>query len=140
MPNRDTIHLDLPASHKYLNVLSASIAAMLERAETPVKRDELTYNLQLAVHEICTNIVEHAYQGQPAGRIKITLTLSAQLRQFTVDLADTGRCFDPAAVSAPDLDTGQVRGYGLFLIEQLLDIVTYQPQPDHNHWHLVKNL
>lgn len=140
MNETDTIHLDLPASHKYLNVLSGCIAEMLARAGELAQPDELLYNVQLAVHEICTNIVEHAYSHANRGRIKITLTLSAHPRQFIVDLYDTGRCFDPAGVPSPDLDEGQIHGYGLYLVRQLMDTVTYDPQSSNNRWQLVKNL
>lgn len=136
----DTIQLDLPASHKYLNVVSGCIAEMLARAGELAGPDELIYNVQLAVHEICANIVQHAYNHDNRGRIKITLTLSPHPRQFMVDLHDTGCAFDPAGVPAPDLDEGQVHGYGLFLARQLMDTVTYYPQAGHNRWQLVKNL
>ena len=136
----DTIHLDLPARLKYLNVLGGCIAEMLARAEELAEPDETIYNMQLAVHEVCTNIVEHAYNEDHSKRIKITLTLSQNLRQFVVDLFDTGSSFDPSEVSIPNLDEPQVDGYGLYLVRQLMDTVTYHSQPGNNRWQLVKKL
>jgi serine/threonine-protein kinase RsbW len=138
MNDSDVIRLDLPATHKYLNVLGACLGEMLTRAEGLDDPTALTYAVQLAVHEICANIVEHAYAGQPAGRIGVTVTLAAQPRRLVVDLADTGRSFDPAGVPEPDLTEGQAGGYGLFLVRQLMDDVTYHPQPGGNHWRLAK--
>lgn len=140
MSESDTVHLDLPADYKYLNVLGSCIAEMLARVEELAKPDEIIYNMQLAVHEVCVNIVKHAYNNNNSERIRITLTVLQNPRQFVVDLVDTGCSFDPSGVSAPNLDDMQVHGYGLFLAQQLLHTVTYYPQPDHNRWQLVKNL
>ncbi len=95
-----TIRLDLPATHKYLNVLGACIESMLAQIEELPDREQLVYSLQLAVQETATNIVNHAYAGG-AGRIKVTMTLCRRARQFIIEMHDTGQhTFDLA--SAPD--------------------------------------
>jgi serine/threonine-protein kinase RsbW len=96
--------------------------------------------VQLAAHEVCTNIVEHAYAGNPDGCIAITLTLHPDPPQMTIDFRDTGRTFDLACVPTPNLDEMRERGYGLFLIYNLMDTVEYTPHAEGNHWHLVKYL
>ena len=140
MNELDTIRLDVPATHRYLNVVGACITAVLARVEGLVEPAVVAYSVQLAVHEICTNIVEHAYAGQPEGRITITLALLIEPRCLIISLHDTGRSFDPAHVPAPNLKDGQVGGYGLFLVRELMDDVSYQPQPGSNCWRLVKGL
>lgn len=139
-PLADVIRLDLPATHKYLNVLEACLTGMLARIPALDEPSVLTYGVKLAVHEICTNIVDYAYAGQSVGRINITLTMTPESRRLVVELHDTGLPFDAAAVPEPNLEEGQVHGYGLFLVRQLMDEVTYDPQPDGNRWRLVKNL
>jgi len=134
------IGLDLPAEHRYLNVVGACLAAVLEREETLAERDIVTYNVQLAVQEGCTNIVDHAYEGQAPGRIAVKLTLADGPRRLIVDLYDTGQAFDPALAAAPDLDEPQVHGYGLFLMQALMDEVRYERLADRNHWRLTKHL
>jgi serine/threonine-protein kinase RsbW len=137
MAETEVVHLDLPGTHKYLNMLSACLAQFL--AHMPLNNlEELSYHIQLAVHETCANIVEHAYEGTCKGRIQITLTLGE--RCLTVDIHDTGKAFDPDTVAAPNLDEPQVHGYGLFLIQQLMDEVNYNPKPGDNRWRLVKYL
>ncbi len=139
MSQPDIIQLDLPASHKYLNVLGACITAVLARVEGLPNSEATAYNIQLAVHEICTNIVEHAYKGR-VGRIGVTLTVWQSPRRVSVELVDTGEAFEPANVAEPDLNHGQVRGYGLFLTRKLMDEVTYQRGIEANRWQLVKDL
>jgi serine/threonine-protein kinase RsbW len=136
----DVIHLDLPASLKYLNVLAAAVTALLARVEGLTDPQGTAYNVELAVQETSANIVTHAYQGQTDGRIAVTLRVEAAPRRLIVELRDTGQTFDREAVPLPDLENGQIHGYGLFLVESLMDEVQYQGQPGHNQWRLVKNL
>jgi len=82
------VKLDLPASYRYLNVLGECIAAMLGGDS------EIANALQLATHETCTNIIDHAYAGD-GGRIEATLTLDRPHRTFLVETRDQGdRTFD----------------------------------------------
>ena len=140
MKGFDDIQLDLPATHKYLNVLGACLREMLARVEGLPDVDAFAYNVQLAVHEVCTNVVDHAYADGTSGRIVVCMELVTTPRQLVVEVHDTGGSFDPSSIPLPNLDEGQVHGYGLFLIHQLMDQVTYDPRPDGNTWRLVKNL
>jgi serine/threonine-protein kinase RsbW len=134
------VRLNLPATHKFLNLVGACLGAMLERLERVPEPQAIAYNLELAVHETCANIVEHAYEGEGNGRIDLTFSLAEQPRRLVIDLHDTGRTFDLATVEDINLEEPQVRGYGLFLVQELLDEVCYYPEPGNNHWRLVKML
>jgi serine/threonine-protein kinase RsbW len=136
----EIIRLDLPANHKYLNILGACIAELLVRVDGIEEREVLTYNVQLAAHEACANIIDHAYAGELERRIEIMLTLAGPPRQLIIDLHDTGSAFDLSSVPAPDLDQAHDHGYGLFLIRSLMDEVTYTPRSGSNHWCMVKQL
>jgi serine/threonine-protein kinase RsbW len=136
----DTIRIELPASHKYLSVLSACIAEVLEPIERVPDKTKLVYSVQLAIHEACTNIIDHAYSAQAPGRIQITLAICASPRRLVAELNDTGSAFDPSVIPEPDLAEGQERGYGLFLMREILDEVTYEPRPGGNRWQLTKYL
>lgn len=134
------VKLELPATYKYLNVLSGCIAEMMAHVDGIDDREAMVYNLQLAAHEICTNIVGHAYLNAGTGRIEVALRLTEQPRQLIIELDDRGHTFDPMAVPAPTLDQPQVHGYGLFIVQSLMDEVDYQPMGEGNHWRLVKYL
>ena len=140
MINQEVIQMEFPAQDKYLNVLGASIGAMLQRVEGGEPPEGQIYGIELAVQETCTNIVRHAYAEQNEGRIKVTLTFEKPSRRFIVDVRDTGRSFNPSTIPAPSLGKPQVHGYGLFLMDKLMDEVTYCPEAGGNHWRLVKNL
>jgi serine/threonine-protein kinase RsbW len=131
------IKLDLPASHRYLNVLGASLQAILERVNDIGDRERFAYEMELGVHETCSNIIEHAYKNNP-GRIGVEVILKEERRQVAVFIHDTGCSFDLESVIPPDLNQVQTHGYGLFLVQELIDEVKYIPADGDNHWSLVK--
>ena len=131
--------LDVPAVVNSLPVVSNAFSAILEQINELPEKEIITYNVMLAVHEICTNIIEHAYENK-GGRIAIDIQLDEQSGVLTVDLFDQGRSFDLANVPQPDLDSAPIRGYGLFLVRELMDDVNYTPNHERNHWRLVKHL
>lgn len=124
--------LTIDADLADLEQIGKRIALILENAQD---LSEEAYGIQLAVHECLTNIVVHAY-GDAKGDISITLSLDN--KQFCVDLHDNGRQFSIDDIKHPDLENGQIHGYGIFLMHELMDEVTYNPQPGANHWHLAK--
>jgi len=139
MPQSDKIRINVPAKYRYLNIINALIRSVLERVEAPALSEEMIYQIQLAVHEVCNNIIEHAY-GHEEGEFELTLTVPSATQALILDLYDTGQPFDPATITPPDLSAPRVEGYGLFLAHQLLDEVTYMATASANHWRLVKVL
>lgn len=136
----EQIKLDLPATSKYLNVLSAVIAEVLTRVDGLAQRESVAYNAQLAAHEACANIIDHAYAGTTGQRIAVVITVDDQPLRLVIDLYDSGQPFDLEQTPEPNLNVPQVRGYGLFIIRSLMDHVSYHPEPGNNHWCLVKHL
>jgi serine/threonine-protein kinase RsbW len=153
------IRLDLPGNIKYLNVPGSCIAAMLEREDEIEERDVVIYQVQLAVHELCVNIIEHAY-AETGGRIEIILSICADPHQLLIETCDSGLPFDPSLV--PDPDPLSERGRGLYIKRHFTNEVTYHarggsgwrsngqqvwyriaephPQPGYNYWRLRKHL
>lgn len=140
MSELDPMRLDLPASNAALGELGSYLDAIVMRVEGIADPEITSYNIQLAATEIFTNIVEHAYAGTDGGRVAIAVELLSARRRLVIELCDAGRHFDREAVPIPDLDEAQVHGYGLFLVEQLMDDVDYQPLPSGNCWRLTKYL
>jgi anti-sigma regulatory factor (Ser/Thr protein kinase) len=79
--------------------------------------------LELAVDEAASNIMLHAYcreQGRP-----IELLAEADAGQVTVTLYHCGHDFDAAEVAPPAFDASREHGFGVYLIQKLVDQVTY---------------
>jgi serine/threonine-protein kinase RsbW len=137
----NTVQLDLPARLEYLSVLSVVLGELLQKkVDRLADAGQIVYSVQLAIQEACTNIVRHAYEADSGGRILTTIALIDDPLRITVRLVDTGQWFDMDSVPEPDLDNPQVHGYGLFLIHQLMDEVSYQRDGESNVWRLVKYL
>lgn len=100
--------------------------------------DDFVYLVELAVSEICTNIIQHAYlvaNGQIRG------SLTPLVNGIQIDLYDDGESFDPTAVPTPTTQVNNLNegGYGLHIVRQIMDRVLYQANtPKGNHWRLIK--
>jgi anti-sigma regulatory factor (Ser/Thr protein kinase) len=135
--DNDEIHLAVPARSDSLHVIGSCIMAILERLGPSQANEMLIHNVVLGVHETCVNIIEHAYMSL-TGRINLVFSTFTDPDRFVVDIFDTGRKFALPEIQVPNLGELQVNGYGLFLINCLMDRVIYKPEPNQNHWHFEK--
>ncbi len=93
------------------------------------------YQVEMAVDEACSNIIEHAYGGE--GRGEIDCTCQCEAARLTIVLHDHGKAFDPEQVKPPDLQASleerESHGLGLFFIREWMDQVEYSAQPGENN-------
>jgi serine/threonine-protein kinase RsbW len=138
--SREVIKVDLPADQRYVAVVDACLGELLSRHDLGPNAEKIIYGIRLATYEVCTNIVEHAYHGQPGRRIAVDIFPGELPSRLVVELRDTGEPFDAAAVAAAEPGALREGGYGLTLIRSLLDRVDYEATPQGNCWRLLKNL
>jgi serine/threonine-protein kinase RsbW len=83
-------------------------------------------DLQLAVDEVCANVIEHGYGGQ-GGEIEVTI--EAIEGGVEARVRDWGTSFDPQAIPLPNvnapLEQRQVGGLGLYLVRNVMDDVRF---------------
>ena len=85
--------------------------------------DAVMMKAELAVHEACMNVVDHA--NLPSGStIDVHLELTPE--RLVVRVCDPGDEFDLAAVPEPAPMTLQERGYGVKIIRSLVTELTYR--------------
>lgn len=111
-----------------------AVGPWLRRQLKLLPADEATSvgaRLELAVHEICMNVVDHA--GLPPGS---SMELSAKVddRCVEIRLLDRGQPFVPGDVRRPNPGVPQIRGWGLHLAHRLLDSVSYRRDGKTNVW------
>ena len=116
--------LTLPATLDSL----ALISEFITDATTRVGLDEhAAWQVQLAVDEAATNIIQHGYDPDVPGQIELNWQVEGD--RLMVSLRDTGRRFNPDDVPAPDitspLEERQAGGLGLYLMGQLMDAVEF---------------
>ncbi len=94
-----------------------------------------TFSISMAVDEACTNIIEHAYAGQPEGHITIRCRQAGD--ECRVVIRDAGRPFDPSQIADPDVEAPlqdrEIGGLGIFLMRQLMDEVQFQFDPNEGN-------
>lgn len=138
-----TVKFKYPAHMDYLRDISQEIIDICRQlAGLPAgsRGDDFIYLIELAISEICTNIVKHAYvnsSGDITGQVTL-LNNGVQL-----DFYDQGLGFDPNTVPDPRSDSNELKegGYGLHIVRQIMDVVSYETTSTRgNHWHLIKFL
>lgn len=113
-------------------------ALMCAAAET-VGFDKSDVNhLCLAVDEACTNIIRHAYLGDPTKRIEVRLGLHAD--RLDVTLRDWGRKVDPSSIKPRDLADVRPGGLGVHFIREIMDEVAYDPSGECTELRMSKRL
>ena len=91
--------------------------------------------IELALHEICVNVVEHSYAGDESGSIDVAGWFEPD-GDLRLEVTDHGRPFTSDLAAAATPAAPQVRGYGLALVHQLVDDVTYRRLDGTNVWGL----
>ena len=99
-----------------------------ERARAAALDGEVVADVELALTEALANVIEHAYAGRSDGEIVIGAEIADA--RLAVSVRDWGKVADPDEFERRDLDDPGEGGYGVFLIEELMDDVRRVPQPD----------
>jgi serine/threonine-protein kinase RsbW len=96
--------------------------------------DDVIFDLQLAVDEACTNVIQHGYAGMDPGAIILELKLEPE--QVVARLTDFGRVFEPSVAPKPDvhaaLEDRPMGGFGLYFIYSVMSAVDYETNENGN--------
>jgi len=117
----ELIRLDLPAQPAFVGVARSVVAAVAGSIEG-IDDDRLE-DLRVAVSEACTNAVATHGANDTEGRVVVRCAQGDG--RFEVVIEDSGIGLDPTAL--PETDAG---GWGLQLIEALVDTVTFRQAGD----------
>jgi serine/threonine-protein kinase RsbW len=85
------------------------------------------YHVETAVDEACSNIIEHAYEGENKGDIEVCCQVNP--KDITITLTDYGKSFNPEEIPEPNrdapLEERDSHGLGLYFIRKLMDKVVF---------------
>ena len=121
-----------------LSQVSAQVEAFgQQEAWTP----ELIFQVQLAIDEVGTNIVEH---GTAAHATFMEISLTSDASTVVLHIVDDGNPFNPLQEAPlPDVSLSltdrPIGGLGLHLIQTLMDEESYRREHGKNHLILVKH-
>lgn len=96
---------------------------------------KLTFEINLALEELVTNVISYGYEDQDEHEIRLTLHIeNGRLR---AEIEDDGRPFNPVEAEPPDLDIPlekrPVGGLGIHLVKNMFDALQYQRENGRNH-------
>lgn len=116
-------HLEnLPGARRFVRHFCKS------NSRRPLAGEDL-WQLELAVHEVATNIIRHAYNNRIDQRILIEIQSFED--RIMVHFNHWGRPFiQLESAPQPVVDGKSKCGFGLYLIERCVDRVTYECTPN----------
>jgi serine/threonine-protein kinase RsbW len=134
---RRTVEARLPSRFESIRSVSDMVIKYARRARLD---EQEAYLCKLAVDEACSNIIRHAYGGDPAGEFVVAIRIAAGVCE--IQLTDYGEPYDPQEIPPPamgsTIEEAQPGGLGLYLIRSVMDEVHYTPGPQGNRLVMVK--
>lgn len=109
----------------------ASVAAGLE--EVAVSQ------VALALHELCTNIIRHAYAGSE-GTIYVEASCDPHMLTFVIRDQAPREYAAPQHITLPNPRELAEAGWGMYIVHQLMSQVEYRQLGNGNEWVLKRNL
>ncbi|HMH19047.1 MAG TPA: anti-sigma factor antagonist [Burkholderiales bacterium] len=102
--------------------------------------ERVRHDMSIALEEVVSNIIHHAYRDNASHSISVCLRLAAD--ELQAEIVDDGTAFDPLVHDAPkpsgSLNERTPGGLGLHFVKSLMDNVRYFRAEDGNHLTLVK--
>lgn len=127
--DRDTIEMKIPCDSRFLSIVRLTVAGAAARAGLAVNEVD---DLKVATSEACTNVLEHAYQGQPESACpSIMIRLHVKEGELRVEVEDCGSGFDPKRLPKvdPEQRVKEEGGLGIYLMHSLMDEVKIESAP-----------
>ncbi len=93
--------------------------------------------LQVAVGEITSNSIKHAYEGRSGQPIRLSVEPRGDC--VVIQIEDFGKQFDPSRYRDPNLDEMNEGGMGLYIARQLADEFSFDLARERGtRWILMK--
>lgn len=131
--------LDITSDMANLERVAEFIADIARKSHMSQRQSD---DVQMAVDEAVTNVMEHAYAGQSEGIIFIKCRVDA--RQFFVEIRDTGKSFEYKKLKKPNtkspLSERSIGGLGVFFMKKLMDKVEFTRDQAGNVTRMTKKL
>lgn len=113
---------------RQLHQLREFVRSFCARLPEALLDEDGVSKLELAVDEIASNIMKHAYRGQTSREIHVDAEAFAGRIAFR--LHHRGPAFHPKAVCLPHLNGSRESGLGLYITSQCVDDVRYYQDAD----------
>jgi serine/threonine-protein kinase RsbW len=132
------LRLSVPADFASLRTIATAIKLFVRKHHPERAERKEVHDLRLAVQEACTNIIEHSLHRRPDARLLVVI------REIPgglgVEIQDQGPPYNPRSPLARPPEPTELAegGYGLFLINTLVDEIHYRSRDGVNRLLLIK--
>lgn len=120
--------IQVPSSTRNLAIIREFIARVGEQSGLS---ERALGELELAVDEACTNVIEHAYGHDSTKEVVIRAMFDEE--EIRIEVIDTGRGFEPDQIESLEVDElvekRRTGGLGMRLMKTLMDEVHYELEP-----------
>ena len=132
----EPVVLELPSETAALPRVRAALRELARDAEgVPLAARELA-EVELAVHEACTNAIRHAHRCDASKTIRVEMRRREDALEVLV--RDRGAPFDIDSFQAPAPEALQEGGYGISIMKSWMDEVTLSRENGGNVLRLVR--
>lgn len=130
---RGYVTLHVPCRYSYLRVIRQAVLDLCARAGMSEFR---AAQLEMAVDESCSNIIEHGYEGEADIEMEprhpgLRLNLIQYGDRLVIEILDRGKAFNfkDQQVVDPEqyLEDERDRGLGMYIIKRFVDDAEYTP-------------
>jgi serine/threonine-protein kinase RsbW len=92
--------------------------------------EEQSDNMAIALTELAVNAIQHGNKNDP--KKKVTFHAQFKKDHLKVSISDEGKGFDPNDIPNPTnpQNLWKEHGRGIFLVQNLIDEVTFAPSPN----------
>lgn len=140
-PAQHFFHWRVSSELSRLSQVNKDLSRLRAKLPKTPAMEEWYFELDLAVTELVSNVMRHSYP-ETNGFITGTLALYDDCVKF--DMYDRGSPYE-GTLDIGELDYDPLEppigGYGLYIIKQIIDELTYTRRPDgYNHWHFIRRL
>ncbi|GAB1371238.1 hypothetical protein MASR1M45_13000 [Candidatus Kapaibacterium sp.] len=99
--------------------------------------DGLSYKIALAVDEVCSNLIKHAFRNDKTKEIHISVRI-ANFKTLEIIIQDDADPFDPLNTKSPDMieyfKNFKKGGLGIHIMKLIMDEIQYIPKNNVNKW------
>ena len=128
--NVKTIVVQTPGDITYLHRIREFIAGIA--TEVGIDQQDID-NIELAVDEACTNVIEHGYAPDDPNK-EITVRMEIDTSKLVLTVIDHAKPFNIVQYIPRDInelqEEGQNGGLGIRLIKRIMDTIDYKTTSD----------
>ena len=132
-----SVELRLTGNMDHLRLVWQTGETLLDSIPFQEDPEGTRYNVLLALQEMVTNVLRHAYAGDESKPLEVKFTANGE--GFAAELKDRGPEFDPLAVETAAAGSSEEAsmpvkegGYGIMITKMVMDSMEYERQHGWN--------